>query len=281
MKRWQLYRGVEDPISGTFNLAEEIIDNSDRILFLSKFALYFVWFSVVLYLLLFLATLSSGNWFLVLILLSLLVTGIITARLLTHLRRFLKTAAFRYSAIKAMREGPPGHSIPKGKNMTERFLNYLKKNNLTFKRMISRRPEIIRKDSYAVGKSGKRHHFSAFILNKASFFSKLFRIGYPGYSIFIREYRRSPSSEDLKAIISDLEDITSRSKIYPGRVCLLYKAGGSFNGIDEKLYDKLVEGRIYLKAKKEKRMNVQVVVELPNGRYEFIPYVPELPKVLP
>jgi len=281
MKRWQIYRGVEDPISGTFNLAEEITERSERIIFLSRFALYFVWFSIILYILLALTFLTQGNFFMLLIFLSLIVTGIITAQLLKSLRKFLSASTFRYSAIKAMREGPPAYSIPKGKNKSERFLEYLKENNKTFRRMLKYRPEVLRKDAYSVGRKGKRYHFDAFIQKKPSIIYKLFKLGYPGYSIYIREYKKSPTMEELKIIVRELDDITANGKAYPHRVIMITKGGANYSGIDDDVYDKLTEGKIWLKGHKEKRINLQLVVELSNGYYEFIPFVPELPGVLP
>jgi hypothetical protein len=281
MKRRQMYRGVEDPISGTFNLAEEISERSEKIIFLSRFALYFVWFSIILYSILALASVVQGNIFMLVIWISLLITGILTTRLLSSLRTFLKTSTFRYSAIKAMREGPPAYSIPEGKNKTERFLEYLQENNRTFLRMLKNRPEILRKDSYAVGKKGNRYHFDAFIQKRPSSLHKLLGIGYPGYSIYIREFKKSPEMDDLKALIRELDDITANGKAYPHRVIMLMKGGRSYSGIDEDVYDKLTEGNIWLKGHKDKKINLQVVVELPTGHYEFIPFIPELPNILP
>ncbi len=281
MKRWQLYRGVEDPISGTFNLAEEITERSERILFLSKFAVYFVWFSIILYFLLAIAFLFQGNIFMLVVLLSLIITGIITAQLLKSLRRFLKASTFRYSAIKAMREGPPAYSIPKGKNKTERFLEYLKENNKTFKRLLKNRPEILRKDAYVVGRKGNRYHLDAFIQKKPSLIHRFLNMGYPGYSLYVREYKKPPTMDELKAIVRELDDITANGKAYPHRVIMITKGGSNYSGIDDEVYDKLTEGKIWLKGHKEKRINLQLVVELSNGYYEFIPFVPELPGVLP
>ncbi|HHD16274.1 MAG TPA: hypothetical protein ENK47_06150 [Euryarchaeota archaeon] len=281
MKRWQYYRGVEDPISGTFNLAETISSRSGRILFLSRFALYFVWLSIILYFLLMLAVLSQGNIFMFLVLLSLLVTGIITASLLTTLRKFLYESTLRYSAIKAMREGPPAYSIPRGRNMTERFIRYLRKNNAMLKRMLKHRPELLRKDSYVAGRSTKRHHFDAFILRRPSLFHRLFHRGYPGYSLYVREYENPPGFDDLKSLLDELHDIFRRTGVYPNRVVMLYKAGSNYRGIDDRLYDRLTAGKISLKGKRKQRINLQLAVELRSGHYEFIPFIPELPNLLP
>jgi hypothetical protein len=281
MKKWELYRGVEDPISGTFNLAEEVSTRSSKILSLSKYAVYFVYFSLIWYFLLFLTFLFQGNLFLALILGSLFITGVITAKLLSILRKFLKEASFRYNAIKVMREGPPAYSIPKGKNKTERFLKYLEMNNKAFDRLMKRRPELLRKDSYAVGRAGKRYHFDAFLHKRRSLFHKLFNSGNPGYSLYIKEYKRSPDMDDLKGLVKDLEDITGNGAAYPNRVVMLIKGGSSYVGIDDKVYDMLAEGKVFLKGNKDKKINLQIAVELPTGHYEFIPFVPELPEILP
>jgi len=281
MKKWQFYRGVEDPISGTFNLAEEVSTRSEKILSLSKFALYFVYFSIIWYFLLLLTFLSQGQLFLALILGSLFITGLITAYLLKILRKFLREATFRYTAIKAMREGPPAYSIPKGKNKTERFLSYLEQNNKTFSKLMKRRPETLRKDAYAVGKKGNRYHFNAFLRKRRSILHKMFNRGNPGYAMYIREYKKIPSMNNLKDLVSDLEKITASGYAYPNRVVILCRSGSSYNGLEDKVYDKLVEGKIFLKGHKDQKINLQVAVELPTGHYEFIPFIPELPGILP
>lgn len=281
MKKWQFYRGIEDPISGTFDLAEEVSMRSEKILSLSKFALYFVYFSIVWYLLLFLTFLTQGQPFMALILGSLFVTGVITAYLLKILRKFLKETSFRYTAIKAMREGPPAYSIPKGKNRTDRFLSYLEENNRAFSKLVRRRPEIIRKDAFAVGKKGKRYHFDAFLRKRRSMLHKVFNRGNPGYAMYIRDTKKAPTMKDLKELVSELEEITAGGHAYPNRVVILCKGGSTYNGLEEKVYDKLVDGSIFLRGHKKERINLQVAVELPNGHYEFIPFVPELPGILP
>ncbi len=278
IRKKEYYRGVEDPISGTFKLAEDVSSNADRILFYSNFALVFAWFSFLVITLLMILLFIQKNIFLAVIFSSIFVTGIITIWLLGTLRKFLSRVSFRYDSIMAMREGSPVVRIPSGKNMTERFLAYLKKNNRSFKGLLKKKPEVLSKDAYLPGRSGKRHHFHAFVRIKPSIRYRIIKRGYHGYALFIREYRKTPVLYDLEALEKDLRDLHSRYKQSPDRVILLFKGKTSYRGVDDDLYDLVVEKSISLGGRK---INLQLVAELSDGTYDFIPFIPELPKMLP
>lgn len=280
MSRKEYYRGMEDPISGTFELAEEVSNKADKVLSRFGFTLYFTWFSLIVAGLLMLAVLSNGQLFLFLVILSVFISGIVTVVLLRTTRDFLKKASFRFSAIQRMREGPPSYSLPKGKNKTERFLHYLKKNNSMLRRMLKRRPELLRKDAYIVGRKEK-HHFDAFLIIKPSLVYRIIRRGDPGYALFIREYKRAPLENDIKGLLKDLSDINKRTKVYPSRVVLLFKAGRGYSGLDEDAYDMITSSRITLPGVFNRKMNMQVVGEMPEKVYDFTPFIPELEGYLP
>ncbi|MEA3558609.1 MAG: hypothetical protein U9R75_05080 [Candidatus Thermoplasmatota archaeon] len=280
MTRKEYYRGMEDPISGTFELAEEVSNKADRVLSRFGFALYFTWFSLIVAGILMLAVLSNGQFFIFLVMLSVFVSGIVTVWLLRNTREFLRKASFRFNAIQRMREGPPAYSVPKGKNKTERFLNYLRKNNRAFSKMMRKRPEHLRKDAYIVGKKG-RYHFDAFLVIKPSLIHRFVKRGYPGYAIFVREYKRAPGEKDLKRLLRELADIRKRTKVYPSRVVLLFKAGGGYSGLDEEAYEMITSSRVTLPGVYNRRMNMQVVGEMPEKVYDFTPFIPEIKGYLP
>ena len=278
IRKRDYYRGVEDPISGTFKLAEEVSSNADKILFYSNFALVFAWFSFFVITLLMMVFMVQRNLFFAAIFSSIFATGIITIWLLTTLRKFLSRVSFRYDTIMAMREGSPLVKIPSGKNMTERFLSYLKRNNRSFKGLLKRRPEVLSKDAYLPGKSGKRHHFHAFVTIRPSMLYHLIRRGNPGYALFIREYKRTPKLDDLKVLEKDLSDLHATLKHPPDRVVLLFRGKRSYSGVDDDIYDRIVGENITIGNRK---INLQLVAELSDGTYDFIPFIPELPKMLP
>jgi hypothetical protein len=280
MSKKEYYRGIEDPISGTFQLAEEVSKKADRIVFNSIFSLYFVWFSLIVAGLLTLTFFIQGKVFFYLISLSVFLTGIITVWLLGTVRKFLRKTSFRFSAIQAMREGPAYHRIPKGRSRTDRFLSYLKEQNRSFSALMKRRPELLRKDGYVVGRK-ERHHFDAFILRKAGPLNSLLGIGRPGYSLFIRETKKAPGIEDIKELGKELQDIYQKQKVYPNRVAVIFKARSRYSGLDEEAYDLLVEKRISIPADPKRKVNFQVVAELPDGNYDFVPFIPELKGYLP
>jgi hypothetical protein len=280
MARKEYYRGIEDPIAGTFKLAEEVSLKADQILFKSIFSLYFVWFGLVATGLLMLTFLIQGNLFLFVIFLSVFIAGLVTVWLLGSIRSFLKRASFRISAIQSMREGPPFHKIPKGKTKTDRILKYLKKENESYSALLKRRPELLRKDSYIVGKK-KRHHFEAFVIKKPSIIYRILGLGRPGYSLYIKEFKRAPDERDIRDLVKELTDIYQKNRIYPNRVMMLFKARSGYKGLDDDAYDWLVEDRIKIPGQLKRHVNIQVVTELPEGTYEFVPFIPELKDYLP
>jgi hypothetical protein len=280
MKNRGMYRGIEDPIQGMFGLADEISKRSEGILFRSIFATIFVYFGLFVIGLLFLAFLIQGNIFFALVFLSVLVTGIVTLRLLKSLREFLRKVTFRYSAIMAMREGPPIHEVPKGKNATERMLSYLKENNAAFRKMTKERPELLHKDAHVVGRSGKRYHFNAFALVSPSIRFRITGKGYPGYAMYIREYQNVPRKQDIEALVSEMDDIRKKNGVIPRRVIMLFSAPADYSGLPDGSYDALTGG-FDLPGKKGEKLNIQAVAEVGRDYYDFVPFIPELRNMLP
>jgi hypothetical protein len=110
---------------------------------------------------------------------------------------------------------------------------------------------------------------------------KLHRRGSPGYSLFIREFKRPPDEKKIREVIRELSDIYQKNKIYPNRIILLFNAGSRYNGLDDELYDWLVDERLKLPGHLKRYLNIQVVAELPEGSYDFVPFIPELKGYLP
>ncbi|MFW3145686.1 MAG: hypothetical protein ACMUIE_02610 [Thermoplasmatota archaeon] len=280
MSKKSYYRGVEDPISGTFQLAEEISSKADKVLSRFYFSLYFTWFSIFVVGLLMLTFLFRGQLFMFLIFLSVFISGFVTIWLLATTRDFLKKASFRFSAVQAMREGPPAHKIPSGRTKAERFVKYLQKENRMFSRLLKKKPEVLRNDAYIVGRK-RRHHFDAFITMKATPFHRLHRRGFPGYAIYIREYRKPPTNRDVIDLTKELSDIYRKNRIYPGRVVLLFRGSRKYSGLEPELYEELTDTKITLPGVLDRKLNLQVVAELPEGDYDFTPFIPELNNYLP
>ncbi len=280
MARKEYYRGIEDPIAGTFKLAEEVSQKADQILFKSIFSLYFVWFGLIATGLLMITFLINRNFFFFLIFLSVFIAGCVTVWLLASIREFLKRASFRFSAIQTMRDGAPFHKIPKARTKTERFLKYLKNENKAFSTLIKKRPELVRKDSHIVGRK-KRHHFDAYVVKKPTFLHSIHRSGHPGYALYIKEYQRAPKEKEIRTLVKELTDIYQKNKIYPNRVVMIFKAKGSYGGLDDEVYDWLVDERIKIPGQLKRHVNIQVIAELPDNTYEFIPFIPELKDYLP
>lgn len=276
MKAKERYRGVEDPIRGIFDLAERVSEASGRFLLYSNFALIFTLTSLFFILLL---ALAVRNIFVSMVLAAIFLLGFVALFLLISLKRFLNEFSFRYSAIKAMREGPPQARVPEGRNPTERFITHLRSTNNSFDRLLKRTPEVLRKDAYVKGASGKRYHYDAFIIIRPPLISRMIR-GSEGYSLFIREIESEPKMEDVRRVAEELADISRAHGVLPSRVTLIFKAPPGYSGIDEELYRMVVDEGVRLPGRKE-RINFQIVAELEDRTYDFIPVIPDLPGVLP
>ena len=214
------------------------------------------------------------------IFLSVFIAGLVTIWLLGSIRSFLKKASFRFSAIQTMRDGPPFHKIPKGRRKTERFLKYLNKENKAFASLVYKKPDLLRKDAYISGKK-KHHHFDAYLIKKPTFMHGLHKRGNPGYALFIREYKRAPTELNIKKMVKELTDIYQGTRIYPNRVVMIFKAGSGYRGLEDEAYDRLVDEKIKIPGQLKRHVNFQVVAELPEGTYEFVPFIPELKDYLP
>jgi hypothetical protein len=280
MKNRGMYRGIEDPIQGMFGLADEISKRSEGILFRSIFATIFVYFGLFVLGLLFIAFLVQGNFFFALVFLSMLITGVVTLRLLKGLREFLRKVTFRYSAIMAMREGPPVHKVHGGKNPTERMLTYLKENNAAFRKLAKDKPELLHRDAHIVGRSGKRYHFDAYALVSPSFRFRITGRGYPGYGLYIREYKKTPREQDIESLVSEIDDIRRKNGVIPRRVIMVFSAPADYSGLPENAYDSLTEG-FALPGKRGEKLNIQAVAEVGGEYYDFVPFIPELKNMLP
>jgi hypothetical protein len=97
----------------------------------------------------------------------------------------------------------------------------------------------------------------------------------------MREYKKAPTEKNIKKMVKELTDIYQRTKIYPNRVVLIFKAGGGYRGLEDDAYDWLVDEKIQIPGQLKRHVNIQVVAELPEGTYEFVPFIPELKDYLP
>lgn len=276
MKAKENYRGIEDPIGGIFDLAEKVSERSTRLLLYSHFALIYTLTSLFFILIL---AFAVKNAFVTMVLAAIFLLGFVALFLLISLKGFLNEFSFRYAAIKAMREGPSQAKVPEGRSPSERFIAHLRATNRSFDRLLKRTPEVLRKDAYVKGASGKRYHYDAFIIIKPPLISRLIRRS-GGYSLFIKELKGEPKEEDVRRVMEELADISRAHRVLPSRVSLIFKAPPGYSGIDEELYRKVVDEGVHLPGRRE-RLNFQIVAELEDGTYDFIPAIPDLPGVLP
>ena len=88
--------------------------------------------------------------------------------------------------------------------------------------------------------------------------------------------------KDIIELKRDITDIVENTGNPPGRTVALYKGGMEYQGVSDDLHTFLLEDHRFVKVgRKNYEVIVQVVVETPDGIYDFIPILPELKDELP
>lgn len=270
-------KSMENPISAIFDLAEDVNKRVPKLKEWSFYALIFVVIWLFVNLVFVLITLGQGNILGMVLLIAILITGIIALMMLFELRDFLDYFVKRHRAIKTVREGNPIAKIPEGNSISERYLNYLKINNSTFREFVFKNPKALQFNAKV---SGERysHNFNVFVFKKPSFIYKYFGIdlfGYldKGYALFIKEYEKI-SLLELQNFIFEIEDVCNAIGVVLSRVVILTRIGEE--GVAEDVYDYIINKKYSMKIKGRNYVpDIQIVSEI-KGNYDFVPIIPEI-----
>jgi hypothetical protein len=251
-------RGMENPLSAIFDLA--------------------VFFNVLLVI----QTLATGNIVPFFILLGLMISGLLAIWLILRTHMFFKYFTHRYIGIKTVRESEQPVKIPGGATVDERFLNYLKTTHPPLVKLMKRTPKALKRNVNLSDKTGGRFQFDIFLSVPQSFSWKMFKMGEPGYGLFIKQFKGKPKMKDILDLKTAVKNISEAQDIVPSRIVLLCKFPKSYSGLSEDLYSFLTreEFKLDLKGKTYYPV-IQIVGETAEGYYDFTPLVPEFADRLP
>ncbi|MFQ5883513.1 MAG: hypothetical protein ACE5IO_00265 [Thermoplasmata archaeon] len=211
------------------------------------------------------------------ILTGLFILGLILLNLIHEIGSFFDYYWLRHRAIGSVRDEDPMMYIPKGEDSVHRVLNYLAQRSPDLQRDFSlsgtvRCPAILK------GRGEFFYQFDAFVSRPSGSFWKLLKVGYPGYAIYIKRFGEKPRLQDLIALKRAVEEITSVTKLPPRRVIALW-ARGAEESIDDDAYDFLTsEAGVVRGGVSLMNCSLELISENPDGTYDFIPYVSDIPK---
>jgi hypothetical protein len=265
-------RAVENPITDMFKLSEDVytlIPEMKKMILYS----YFYFGSTLLILLGFiLVFLVAANVFGVLILLLMFIIGILSLLLLRKLNRFIKYFSIRHSAIKAVYEEQET-DIPSGADPAERIITYLSRRDPPLKKIIQQNHL---KRNYTIKTGSGSYTFDLLAFKKPSLRSILFGGGDTGYSLFVKVMHAYPT---LMQVLEFDAAVTKGCKslgLVPTRAIIL--VSGAKNELDDATYETIFTSPIVVKhgllMSERYLCSVQIVAEGPDGKYDFIPFIP-------
>jgi hypothetical protein len=86
--------------------------------------------------------------------------------------------------------------------------------------------------------------------------------GHRDYALYVRFYDHVPDVGDIEGFVSEVMDCVKRTRVRPSRVVALCQGEGE---IGDELYEKLISMKWDIP--------VQVIMEMPDGTYDFIPFI--------
>jgi len=261
-------RAVENPISSIFDLSEDVAKQAPVIRSMVRYASAFiiVWLIITFFLLL--ALLSQGNIIFFLIMLALFIVGFVAIILLRRMNRFFKYYVVRHKAIKAVRDLDPMVYAPQGNTSTERFVTYHRGHNPA---MFGRNVEVAM-PGIVQGNQGSQYSFDAYIREPAGGLWKLFGLGRHGFAIYVKRFDTIPKGNEVQAFKNAVEDVTSRTRIPPSRVVVLWERKAD-ETIDDRVYQFIMTQPVTGRHRFRKYVcNLEIVSET-EGTYDFIPFM--------
>ena len=250
------HRAGEDPVSILFSSLEKLAKNApklDKKIMRSFYLLliwlafaFFLWISAVINLTLF-----------DIISYALLITIIFLVMIyLVDMREKLAMVISRYQAYSYLQNSDD--AVPDGKNEVERFMNYLEKNMNFSKRVLNRHGKILRNVNM------DEVHFEVYVEIKRN---PLLNIsGMKNYSFYLLSLQE-PKIDELKKVINVATTNSKKHRLEMGRIVILAKK------LNDESYKFIVSDR--------NTVPVQVVIEMEDGTYDFIPFIGPRSDLLP
>jgi hypothetical protein len=270
------FRAMEDPLTSLFDLADRLSHIAPWILTRIRITLIFILFSLFFTVLILILGITTANVILVLIFSGFLIAGIMSLHMVLKTRQLFRYFALRHAAISAVREEPVS-KIPPGKTPAIRFLNYLRSKNPRFRSLMDRQPQIVRLPGELRGRSGREYRFDACVLVTPGWLSRIF---VRPYLLLIKVLPAYPTVEDLRSLQRTVSDISAALHTLPSRVVLIV-SGTETGEVSDEVYRRVMDGLEIAFGSKMRRVLLQIVIESPDGTYDFIPIVLEIAGLLP
>ena len=260
-------RAVENPISAIFDLSEDVAKQAPNIKNLVRYASAFIIVWLIINILLGLVFLAEGNLFLMLIMLVLFILGITSLILLKRINHFFRYYVARQRAITAVRQMDPMVYAPKGSNVTERLVTYLRASIPAFQRK-----EVEVAMPGIVHGQNMQYSFDAYLKEPAGGMWKSTGMGMHGFAAYIKKFDAPPTMKDLQALKMAIEDVTQRTGIPPVRAIALWERAED-QVISDAAYNFVMNNGIEVKHKSRKLTCAMEIVSETEGSYDFIPYL--------
>ena len=206
------------------------------------------------------------------VLVSLFFLGMIILELVQDARSFFAYYALRYRIIRAVREADPVVLVPQGATPVVRLLTLLGQRSAAVAGMLAN-PQNVRVPAIVAGRSGVAYEFDAFLTWPPGTLAP-FGVGATGSAVYVKAFERAPTRADLESLRRAVEDVSLAVRLPPGRVIALWKSDGAT--VPDETYAFLMNEvvRVPLRGRTH-ACSLELVTEMPDGTYDFIPLVVE------
>ena|SRR3990170_299929 len=221
----------------------------------------------------------GAAWILGVVLVALFFLGMTILDLVEDARALFAYHALRYRVIRAVRDADPIVHVPQGATPVARLLASLKERNATIAEMVAH-PQALRTPAILTGKSGVAYEFDAFVTWPAGTLAP-FGIGPRGAAVYMKAFPHAPMRADLEALRRAVEDVSLALRMPPTRVIALWKSDGTHD-VPEETYTFLTTEVVGAVVRGRKvACSMELVTEMPDGTYDFIPLIVEASPAAP
>lgn len=267
-------RAIENPISAMFDLSEDVSREAEQIHKMIRYSKVFIAFWLIVN---FIIALSAiGNLIVSIGLFVLFIIGVLALRQLFRTDRFFKYYVMRHKAIRSVRDADPVVYIPQGSTSARRLMTYLTNNDKRMASALSSGKAVSKEQAMLKGKTGVFYSFDFYIYTNQSRLYRYLGVGEPGGAMYIKELKKAPVLEDLKALDAAIADVTKATRLPPRRVVLLWTRGEG-DELDDRTYEHLTTNVTKAQVgRKGYVCSIQLVIENTDNTYEFIPFMADV-----
>jgi hypothetical protein len=210
------------------------------------------------------------------LLIGLFILGLVILNLFGEIGGFFDYYFLRYRIIKSVRDQDPIVHIPQGEDSVRRVLNYLTRSSPDLIRDFSR-PGAVLIPAAPRGRGGLPYRFDAYASRPSGALWRTFKVGYPGYAIYIKKFAQKPGLSDLETLKQAVEDVTAATRLPPRRIIAIWTREGE-DSLEDAAYDFLTsEAAVAKGGVSLMNCSLELIAENPDGTYDFIPYITDVP----